>query len=94
MEKELAKKAEVLKNLAAVSCRKWIMMLPLAMPESALELYEKLGDKQKIIRMHMSIQPYTRPGQGRQGARTPGGGMAHCGRRTLIVWRRGSYINA
>ncbi|OGO61821.1 MAG: hypothetical protein A2Z36_03820 [Chloroflexi bacterium RBG_19FT_COMBO_48_23] len=55
MEEELAKKAEVLKNLALVSSAQQDYDASLGYAESALELYEKLGDKQKILRAHMDI---------------------------------------
>src|SRR4030042_2724577 len=55
MEEELAKKAEVLKNLALVSSAQSDYDASLGYAESALELYEKLGDKQKILRAHMDI---------------------------------------
>jgi tetratricopeptide (TPR) repeat protein len=56
MEKELAKKAEVLKNLVAVSSAQMDYDAALGYAESALEIYEKLGDKQNVFRMHMNIQ--------------------------------------
>jgi len=56
MEEELAKKAEILKNLALVSMAQADYDAALRYAESALELYEKLGDKQNVFRMHMIIQ--------------------------------------
>jgi len=56
MEEELAKKAEVLQNLANVSMAQGDYDAALGYAKSALELCEKLGDKQKIIRAHMGIQ--------------------------------------
>jgi len=56
MEEELKKKAEVLQNLANVSMAQGDYDAALGYAKSALELCEKLGDKQKIIRAHMGIQ--------------------------------------
>jgi tetratricopeptide (TPR) repeat protein len=56
MEEELAKKAEVLKNLAGVSMAQGDYDAALGYAQSGLELCQKLGDKQKIIRAHMRIQ--------------------------------------
>jgi tetratricopeptide (TPR) repeat protein len=53
MEKELARKAEVLENLVRVSSAQGDYDAALGYARSALELYEKLGDKQKIIRAQM-----------------------------------------
>jgi len=56
MEKELVRKAEVLKNLALVNFAQQDFDAGLRNAEAALELYEKLGDKQNVFRMHMDIQ--------------------------------------
>ena len=53
MEKELARKAEVLENLVRVSSAQGDYDAALGYARSALELCEKLGDKQKIIRAQM-----------------------------------------
>jgi len=53
MEKELARKAEVLENLVRVSSAQGDYDAALDYARSALELCEKLGDKQKIIRAQM-----------------------------------------
>lgn len=53
MEEELARKAEVLENLARVSSAQGDYDAALGYAKSALELCEKLGDKQKIIRAQM-----------------------------------------
>jgi tetratricopeptide (TPR) repeat protein len=55
MAKELAKRAEVLWNLALVSTAQGDYDAFKGYAKSALELYEKLGDKQKIIQTHMGI---------------------------------------
>jgi tetratricopeptide (TPR) repeat protein len=55
MEEELANKAEVLGNLALVSSAQGDYDAALGYAKSALELCEKLGDKQNIIRAHMRI---------------------------------------
>ena len=69
MEEELAKKAEVLKNLALVSSAQSDYDASLGYAESALELYEKLGDKQNVFRMHMNIQQLYMMGGAWDGAR-------------------------
>ena len=56
IEEELAQKAEILKNLAVVSSSQQDNDAALGYAESALEIYEKLGDKQNVFRMHMMIQ--------------------------------------
>jgi tetratricopeptide (TPR) repeat protein len=56
MEEELAKKAEVLKNLAIVNSAQLDYDASLRNAESALEIYEKLGDKHNMVAMHMHIQ--------------------------------------
>src|SRR4030042_1776777 len=56
MEEQPAKKAEILKNLAVVSSSQQDNDAALGYAESALEIYEKLGDKQNVFRMHMMIQ--------------------------------------
>jgi len=56
MEEELAKKAEILENLARVSSAQGDNNAAIGYAKSALEVCEKLGDKQKIIRSHMVIQ--------------------------------------
>src|SRR4030043_544613 len=56
MEEELAKKAEVLKNLAVVNAAQQDFDASLRNAESALEIYEKLGDKHNMVAMHMNIQ--------------------------------------
>jgi tetratricopeptide (TPR) repeat protein len=53
MEEELARKAEVLEKLDVVSSAQGDYDAALGYTKSALELYEKLGDKQKIMRAHM-----------------------------------------
>jgi tetratricopeptide (TPR) repeat protein len=55
MEEELARKAEVLENLAVVSSAQGDYDAALGYARSALELCEKLGDKQKIIRAHIGF---------------------------------------
>jgi len=55
IEEELAKKAQLLENLVAVSFAQVDYDAALGYARSALELYEKLGDKQKIIRTQMSF---------------------------------------
>jgi tetratricopeptide (TPR) repeat protein len=52
MEEDLARKAEVLENLTRVSSAQGDYDAALSYAKSALELCEKLGDKQKIIRAH------------------------------------------
>ncbi|MCJ7576072.1 MAG: tetratricopeptide repeat protein [Dehalococcoidia bacterium] len=69
MEEELAKKAEVLKNLALVSSAQSDYDASLGYAESALELYEKLGDKQNVFRMHLKIQQLYMMGGAWDGAR-------------------------
>jgi tetratricopeptide (TPR) repeat protein len=56
MEEELAKKAEVLKNLSMVNSAQQDPDASLRNAEAALEIYERLGDKQNVLRMHMWIQ--------------------------------------
>jgi len=56
MEEALAKKAEVLKNLSLVNSAQLDYDASLRNAEAALEIYEKLGDKQNVFRMHMNIQ--------------------------------------
>ena len=56
MEEELVRKAEVLKNLAIVNFAQQDFDASLRNAESALEIYERLGDKQNVFRMHMDIQ--------------------------------------
>jgi len=53
IEEELAKKAQVLENLVDVSLAQMDHDAALGYTRSALELYEKLGDKQNIIRAQM-----------------------------------------
>ena len=55
IEEELAKKAQVLENLVGVSLAQMDYDAALGYTRSALELYEKLDDKQKIIRAQMSF---------------------------------------
>jgi tetratricopeptide (TPR) repeat protein len=55
MEEELTKKAELLQNLADVSMAQGDYDVGIGYAKSALELWEKLGDKQKIIQAHMYI---------------------------------------
>ena len=55
IEEELAKKAQVLENLVGVSLAQMDYDAALGYTRSALELYEKLGDKQKIIRAQMAF---------------------------------------
>jgi tetratricopeptide (TPR) repeat protein len=52
MEEDIARKAEVLENLTRVSSAQGDYDAALSYARSALEIYEKLGDKQKIIRAH------------------------------------------
>jgi tetratricopeptide (TPR) repeat protein len=56
MEEELAKKAEVLTKLSAVNTAVQDYDASLRNAEAALEIYEKLGDKQNVFRMRMRIQ--------------------------------------
>jgi tetratricopeptide (TPR) repeat protein len=56
IEEELAKKAQLLENLASVSSAQMDYDAALDYAKSALELYEKLGNKQKIMRAQMSFQ--------------------------------------
>jgi tetratricopeptide (TPR) repeat protein len=53
IEEELARKAQLLENLIGVSLAQMDYDAALGYARSALELYEKLGDKQKIIRAQM-----------------------------------------
>jgi len=63
-EEELTKKAQVLENLARVSMAQMDYDAALGYAKSALELCEKLGDKQKIIRAQMRfITTYTALGR-------------------------------
>jgi tetratricopeptide (TPR) repeat protein len=55
MEEELAKKAQLLENLIVVSLAQMDHDSALGYARSALELYEKLGDKQKVLRTQMSF---------------------------------------
>jgi tetratricopeptide (TPR) repeat protein len=55
IEEELAKKAQLLENLVDVSFAQVDYDAALGYARSALELYEKLADKQKIIRTQMSF---------------------------------------
>jgi tetratricopeptide (TPR) repeat protein len=55
IEEELAKKAQLLENLVAVSFAQVDYDAALGYAKSALELYEKLGDKQKVLRTQMSF---------------------------------------
>lgn len=55
MEEELAKKEELLVNLAIVSAAQMDYDAALGYIRSALELCEKLGDKKKILRAHMGF---------------------------------------
>ena len=54
-EEELIKKAQVLENLAWVSMAQMDYDAALGYAKSALELCEKLGDKQKLLRAHMGF---------------------------------------
>jgi tetratricopeptide (TPR) repeat protein len=54
-EEELIKKAELLENLALVSSAQMDYDAALGYAKSWLELCEKLGDKQKIMRAHMGL---------------------------------------
>jgi tetratricopeptide (TPR) repeat protein len=54
-EEELIKKAQLLENLALVSAAQTDYDAALGYARSALELCEKLGDKQKILRAHMGL---------------------------------------
>jgi tetratricopeptide (TPR) repeat protein len=55
IEEELINKAQLLENLASVSSAQMDYDAALGYAKSALELYEKLGDKQKIMRAHMGL---------------------------------------
>ncbi len=55
-EEELVRKTQVLENLGHVSLAQMDYDAALGYAKSALELYEKLGDKQKILRAHMFLQ--------------------------------------
>jgi tetratricopeptide (TPR) repeat protein len=55
IEEELARKAQLLENLARVSSAQGDYDAALGYARSALELCEKLGDKQKIIRAHIGF---------------------------------------
>jgi tetratricopeptide (TPR) repeat protein len=55
IEEELTKKGQLLENLAAVSSAQMDYDAALGYAKSALELCEKLGDKQKIMRAHMGL---------------------------------------
>ena len=55
MEEELARKAQLLENLANVSFAQLDYDAAVGYTKSTLELYEKLGDKQKIIRARISL---------------------------------------
>jgi len=55
IEEELVKKAQLLENLATVSSAQMDWDAALGYARSALELYEKLGDKQKIIRTQIGF---------------------------------------
>jgi tetratricopeptide (TPR) repeat protein len=54
-EEELIRKAQVLENLALVSMAQMDYDAALGYAKSALELCEKLGDKQKLLRAHMGF---------------------------------------
>jgi tetratricopeptide (TPR) repeat protein len=54
-EEELIKKAELLENLALVSSAQMDYDAALGYARAWLELCEKLGDKQKIMRAHMGL---------------------------------------
>jgi tetratricopeptide (TPR) repeat protein len=55
-EEELEKRAEILKKTAIATVRDMDVDLGLSYAQSALELYEKLGDKGNELEMHMYIQ--------------------------------------
>jgi tetratricopeptide (TPR) repeat protein len=55
IEKELARKAQLLENLAVVSSAQMDYDAALGYAKSALELCVKLGDKQKTMRAHMGL---------------------------------------
>ena len=55
-EEELINKAQLLENLALVSQAQVDYDAALGYARSALELYEKLGDKQRIMRVQMRFQ--------------------------------------
>jgi len=55
IEEELAKKAQLLENLALVSSAQMDYDAALGYAKSGLKLCEKLGDKQKIMRAHMGL---------------------------------------
>ncbi len=56
IEEQLAKKAQVLEDLAGICMAQMDYDAALGYAKSALELYEKLGDKQRIMRAHMRFQ--------------------------------------
>jgi tetratricopeptide (TPR) repeat protein len=56
IEEELAKKGQLLENLEHVSSAQMDYDAALGYAKSALELYEKLGDKQRIVRVQMRFQ--------------------------------------
>ncbi len=56
IEEELTKKGQLLENLAGVSSAQMDHDAALGYAKSALELYEKLDDKQRIMRAHMRLQ--------------------------------------
>jgi tetratricopeptide (TPR) repeat protein len=56
IEEELAKKGQLLENLEYVSSAQMDYDAALGYARSALELYEKLGDKQRIMRVQMRFQ--------------------------------------
>ena len=55
-EEELIEKAQLLENLVTVSLAQMDYDAALGYARSALELFEKLGDKQRILRAHMILQ--------------------------------------
>ena len=55
-EEELINKAQLLENLASVSSAQMDYDAALGYAKLALELYEKLGDKQRIMRVQMRFQ--------------------------------------
>ena len=56
IDEELTRKGQLLENLDSVSTAQMDYDAALGYAKSALELYEKLGDKQRIMRVHMRFQ--------------------------------------
>jgi len=56
IEEDIAKKGQLLENLEYVSTAQMDYDAALGYAKSALELYEKMGDKQRIMRVHWRFQ--------------------------------------